>query len=292
MVSCVIAYIDLFAVNNRFIRTYRLSDYFPRDPVFKHLTADSEKFRVLGLPGAYTKGHMTYMGISTVEGFVDNELDMYRKFRGGNYQTNPNFMHGLRQSPDGTVSGSNFLDLLNVKYLVYRNQNSPAMGLALNKSYLPREFFVYDWEFAEDEAILEKIKDPSFHAPRKSFISAFQRDLVPTPSKDGKGETKISDLNRTANEIIYKVENPAPGIFITSDVYFPHWRVYVDGQTSNLLRVNYITRGVYLTAGKHEVRYVYESPWIRKGLVISLLSFVILIFFIMGYHYWGSKKLE
>jgi uncharacterized membrane protein YfhO len=59
---------------------------------------------------------------------------------------------------------------------------------------------------------------------------------------------------------------------VLSENDYPGWHVYVDGQSADLLRVNYAQRGVVVPAGSHQVSFVYR-PWsVMGGFLVSLLT--------------------
>jgi uncharacterized membrane protein YfhO len=66
------------------------------------------------------------------------------------------------------------------------------------------------------------------------------------------------------------VELPRPGILVVSESYYPGWRARVDGAPAEILRADYLLRGVELDAGAHHVSFEYR-PWsLRIGAVASL----------------------
>lgn len=52
--------------------------------------------------------------------------------------------------------------------------------------------------------------------------------------------------------------------------YSDGWRAYIDGEETELHQANIQYMAVRLSAGEHTVRLVYETPWLRVGLYISL----------------------
>lgn len=165
--------VDLYSTDRHFIESYELSRYFPQEAAVDFLKKESEaeRFRVFGVGNVYPKGYMPYHGIETIDGWTDQEYSVYRAYRGHDYQSNPNFMAGLQQNPDGTIQGSKFLDMLNVKYIAFRIPNEPGLKLAPNKSVLPRARFVSAWESDHDSLILERMKSPDFDPTKKAFVS-------------------------------------------------------------------------------------------------------------------------
>jgi uncharacterized membrane protein YfhO len=72
-----------------------------------------------------------------------------------------------------------------------------------------------------------------------------------------------------------------PSILMLCDKYDPDWQVWVDGKRGEVLRCDFLLRGVYLEPGKHEVEFKFR-PNIKMfyvnmaaiGLGIVLLTFV------------------
>jgi hypothetical protein len=279
--------IDLIWVDSNFIMLYDPSRAMPGQQAVDFLKTDTSSFRVYGLPGAYDRSMMQYNLIETTDGWTDNEYRLYREFRGEDYQQNPNFMAGLKQNPDGSVSGSAFLDMLNVKYLAYRLQGDGEMHLAPNTSALPRAWFAASWETAPDAGSLEKMRQPGFNPRALAYISdstpvppgfpASATAPVPDSGAPPAPEASITHPGKSYNRHVYRIENARAGVAVFSELYFPHWRVTVDGKDAPLLRADYALRGVALAPGSHEVVMTYSSPWIKKGFAVAGGSLAVLL---------------
>lgn len=313
-VLLIVTCADLFWVNSNFIKTYNPAPSLASQPSVDFLKADTSEFRVFGLPGAYERWTMQYHGIETADGWTDNEYKLYREFRGGDYQQNPNFMAGLKQNADGTVSGSPFLDMLNVKYLAYRLQNDAAIHLAPNTSALPRAWFVAHWDTLPETGTLERMKQPGFDPRKLALLSGSGlAPKLPVASAPGNpADTgSAADSARTAaaapspsaaapaagikleskdyNHSVYAVNAPTEGVLVLSELWFPHWRAEVDGKPADLIRTNFAFRGVKLDAGAHKVAFAYHSPWIAFGSRIALLSAALLILLVIGLRYLAPR---
>jgi uncharacterized membrane protein YfhO len=68
------------------------------------------------------------------------------------------------------------------------------------------------------------------------------------------------------------VQSERDVILVLNDLYYPYWRVYVDGGERELLQANYLFRGVYVKAGEHKVVFRFEPlSWPAiKGTVARL----------------------
>jgi len=319
LITCV----DLFWVNSNFIRTYDPDLLMQHQDAVGYLKADTSAFRVFGLPGAYERTYMQYEGIETLDGWTDNEYKLYREFRGGDYMQNPNFMVGLKQNPDGSVSGSRFLDMLNAKYLAYRLQGDGVLHLARNTSALPRAWFVPSWQSFPDSDGLGKMLTPGFDPRATAFISTTtalpagftaeggkpggtDEGAASGPAQSGGADSTgaaasgiqgngkdtvsaapagaaIRAVERSYNRLVYQVEADKPGIFVLSELYFSHWNLKVDGKDAPLLRVDYALRGAALQPGPHRVEMTYSSPWARKGFAVAGASLLVLLIGTFGF---------
>src|SRR6185295_1932245 len=94
---------------------------------------------------------------------------------------------------------------------------------------------------------------------------------------------------RKNNRQVYTIEAPSEGVLVISDSWFPHWHLKVDGVDAPLLRTDFAFRGVMLKPGRHEVSLEYHSPWIKTGLLVSLVSLLTLLLFVGIYARFGSR---
>jgi len=82
------------------------------------------------------------------------------------------------------------------------------------------------------------------------------------------------------NKIVIRVEADSPGWLVLSDVWYPGWRAWVDGEPVTVLRANYLFRAVEVPAGPHEVVFAYRPVWFYAGLVVSLLAWMGLAWYV------------
>jgi hypothetical protein len=92
-----------------------------------------------------------------------------------------------------------------------------------------------------------------------------------------------TDTNATArvtalmdNTMEVRTDSAAAAFLITSDVYYPGWRVTIDDQPVELFRANYAFRGVAVPAGQHVVKFTYHPRRFYLGVAVSLASLFVL----------------
>ncbi len=80
------------------------------------------------------------------------------------------------------------------------------------------------------------------------------------------------------------VDLRSPGIVVLAEVYYPGWRVFVDGQPDTIYRTNRLMRGVVLPSGKHHLEFRYEPRSFQVGAMGSLIGLISLL--VMGFWAW------
>jgi len=287
--------IDLFPLAGKFIETFSYNEYYAEDPTLASLRADHGTWRAMDLPGAVNSGALMLYNYQTAGGFADNELSYEREFRSDDYKR---VLTGLRQYPDGTIEGSRTLDLLNVKYLIYRagKDQSAPLGVAPNRSVLPHIRLVGSASETPLDQQLAKILDPSFpyrtqvlldpsetakDPVAKSLVGASAR--TPAPSK-------VVWENADPDHWTITTESPRPALVALSEIWYPHWHATLDGKPVEILRADYALRAIAVPAGKHEIRMTYSSPWVVLGCKVAAVSAVALLLWGLLGFLWGRRR--
>jgi len=96
------------------------------------------------------------------------------------------------------------------------------------------------------------------------------------------------------NELHYKAKaTNKQNMLVFSEVYYPDWFAYVDGQPVEVFRVNYILRAIILPEGEHEITLVFKPQTVEKGVGIALLFWGVIGLVVLGSAgFWGFKKLK
>jgi len=64
------------------------------------------------------------------------------------------------------------------------------------------------------------------------------------------------------------------GWFVQMDSWYPGWEVKINGQSGELLRANYLFRGVEIPPGNHVIEFFYAPVSFVTGLIISIISMI------------------
>ena len=140
-----------------------------------------------------------------------------------------------------------------------------------------------------DQETARRLLDFSFDPDREILLNDAPDSIHPTVEEiDVSGETSPGGVGRAvithedSRQIVIDAEAPADGFLLLADTFYPGWTATVDGTPTPIYRANHAVRGIQLPRGRHEVRFSYAAPGYMRGLVITLLSVSILLFWAMG----------
>ena len=79
------------------------------------------------------------------------------------------------------------------------------------------------------------------------------------------------------NHLTYDVESGRGGIIVFSENYYPGWTATIDGQPTELGRVNYILRALNIAAGKHKVELMFYPKSLQTTETIAYIALALLL---------------
>ena len=98
-----------------------------------------------------------------------------------------------------------------------------------------------------------------------------------TDAYKARTEYTMHGLTTDTNTVSGEIDIPTDRVLAINILHSSGWTAYVDGQQSPLYKANGIFIGIPLSAGHHDIRLVYRTPWLTEGAVISAAGIVITI---------------
>ena len=200
--------------------------------------------------------------------------------------------HSANVLPEGLDSP--LLDLLNTRHIVTpANPPGPSAGnleslkgdyptvykddqvkVLKNEEALPRAWIVHSARQTKPKETLELL-DSGEVDPRET---ALLEEKPPRLERSSNASAdRISFEVYEPDKMKLDVSTEARGLLVLSEVYYPAWKAYVDGESVSLYRANYLFRGVPIPEGEHTVELRYESASLRLGIAISLFTTLVCI---------------
>jgi hypothetical protein len=131
----------------------------------------------------------------------------------------------------------------------------------------PRVWTVYDAEVLTSEGeILDRLAQPDFDPYRTALLA--EPPLAELPGRvAGPGRAQLVEFGPAYLRV--EVDQAADGLLMLSEIDYPGWKAWLDGQPVPILKADAILRAVEVSAGQHRVEMAFW-PWsVAVGLAIS-----------------------
>ena len=284
--------LDLVTASYGFIPFCRPAEIFPPAPTFRFLKQELGAYRAASVDGTYPAGAELVFGVESAGGFnvIPHRTEaMLSTF--GVQQSVPTFL-----SEEIVASPGRLLDLMNVKYLVATTWNPSAETLSSrperfrlafsdrgvrifeNLTVLPRAFLVPlsgAVVVPDERSQLARLRAADFDPARSVIVE--DRPVPPEPDNrtPPPAVSRVSEVARTINAVSLRATAAEASILVLSQTHYPGWKVFVDGRSRPLLRVDYGLPGAAIEAGEHAVRFVYEPASVRVGALLSVAALLV-----------------
>lgn len=133
----------------------------------------------------------------------------------------------------------------------------------------------YGWNDTESQKeILQGIADGTLDIGSRAVIEPCglnereQEYVAAINKKASPGSAVCQDVSN--NRICYEVNTGTSGILVTSEIYYPGWEVYVNGERGTVLQVDGTNRGVVVPEGDSRVEFRYRPLEVRIGAILQL----------------------
>ncbi len=88
----------------------------------------------------------------------------------------------------------------------------------------------------------------------------------------------------------FNLKSGRPGWVVFSEVMYPGWKAWVDGEPAVVFTANHLFRSLWVPAGRHEVLFRYE-PWWWKTLLLGLILWILSVL-ALAWGPWGKGFLR
>jgi hypothetical protein len=150
---------------------------------------------------------------------------------------------------------------------------------------LPRVRLYSNWQVnTNDQTVLQTLADLNFDPAKTVLVSTPQKNLAATATNENSGTVEFKSY--ATKKIVFTATATAPSVLLLNDKFDPQWNVTVDGQPAELLRCNFLMRGVYLpAAGQHTIEFQFSLP--HRPFYVSLVGIGVAI--LLGGFLWMTE---
>lgn len=185
------------------------------------------------------------------------------------------------------------VNMLNTKYFIFDNngqlmpQRNPN---AAGNAWIPENRIVVAGADAEMEAL------DSIQVKRDVAIDVVYDDYI-SDVNFGSSNSVVSLTEYTPNRLTYTAEiDQGNRLVVFSEIFYEgrgkDWRVFIDGEETTHIRVNYLLRGLKVPQGSQEIVFSYEPVSYIVGEKLAMGGSIIFILFVGMGLFFGCRGLN
>lgn len=303
----IICIFELFRFGWKFTPFVKKEIIFPETPVLEYIQNKPQPFRVVSEGVIPINMKMPY-GIESLEGYDAIYpvciAQMIASINSGLANASPQGRYA-----NVTNLGSNIIDLLNVKYVIdvkrdtkgnpdengssytemkyskYFQVFADKTTVVLeNKNVIPRAYIYSDWKVTNANDSLIGMLSSDFNPRDTIYLS---KD--PNIEKEDSGSGKYEYIKYSDSEQIIKADSSGNAILFVSDLNYPGWKAYVNGNEEKIITADYCFKAIPIRKGTSYIKLLYKPESFASGKIITLLSFSLWIILLI-YELGSSKR--
>ena len=295
-----VSFFDLWSVNKRYLNNDNFVDKeFVQEPFVtevsdyliekagdntevQRLLAQAEMNKTLSILTEKDKGHYRIFN-SITSPFNETTTSYFKSSVGGYHAVKLRRYDDLINqyfSETDNKKTLNILNMLNTKYILLGSLQEPRAEINPNAN--GNAWFVSDIQYVKTPN--EEIKAVGEIDNKKTAVVSVEDQKYFEGKNLQSDSTAVIELkNYQPNQLEFKTQSKTPQLAVFSEIYYPKgWKMLIDGKEVPYIKANYLLRAVFVPAGNHEVRMVFEPEVIEKGKMISMSAFGIFLLLSVG----------
>ena len=295
-----VSFFDLWSVNKRYLNNDNFVDKeFVQEPFVtevsdyliekagdntevQRLLAQAEMNKTLSILTEKDKGHYRIFN-SITSPFNETTTSYFKSSVGGYHAVKLRRYDDLINEYFSVTDNKktlNILNMLNTKYILLGSLQEPRAEINPNAN--GNAWFVSDIQFVKTPN--EEVKAVGEIDNKKTAVVSVEDQKYFEGKNLQSDSTAVIELkNYQPNQLEFKTQSKTPQLAVFSEIYYPKgWKMLLDGKEVPYIKANYLLRAVFVPAGNHEVRMVFEPEVIEKGKMISMSAFGIFLLLSVG----------
>ncbi len=184
------------------------------------------------------------------------------------------------------------LNMLNTKYVFFNgSDNKPAVQpnpkACGNAWFVPNIKTVPD---ANSEMLAMNagnfgdtlLSDTAFNAKLTAIVQQkYWKQSGKTFVVDSTSQISLAPDGYSLNHLNFVSNNAQDGFAVFADIYYPAgWKAFIDGKETDIVKTNYLLRGLFIPAGKHSIEFKFHPDTYFKWKNVSQIASSILLLLI------------
>lgn len=280
--------VDMWGVNkrylndNNFVQEQNARNPYPATKADKEILKDKSEFRVLNLStDPFNEASTSYYHHS-IGGYHGAKMRRYQELINlqidGEIRMLGTKLNALKTESgvDSLFIGSNALNMLNTKYMIY----NPEAGPITNSKALGNAWIVNSYQLVDNAD--QEITALGKADLRKTIVADKKyQSLLENVSSGNEGASKLSLTSYSPNKLVYNYSGKGNEIAVFSEIYYPKgWNAYIGVKLVPYFQANYVLRAMALPEGTYDITFKFEPLSYRLGKQISMVSSLLLLLFI------------
>lgn len=246
--------VDLWTVNKHYLNDSSFQGnpsrtYFAETPADQEIAKDSDYFRVLDLTEGLTSTGKSPYRFHSLGGYHGAKMRRYQDLLDNRLSFELNDFVTKAKEGNFDFAGIQTINMMNTKYIIAGTaanavfENPEANGPA----WVPSQIVpvATNQEEMDELGKIDTKNQATLNTAEFGEIRA--------------GSGQITHTSYTPNELKYQAQMNQEGLAVFSEIYYPEgWTATIDGKETEILRTDYLLRGLIVPAGTHEIVFKFE----------------------------------
>jgi len=269
--------IDLWTINRPYLNDNSFQEspsesYFSETPADAEILKDNSYFRVIDLNEGITQAGRASYRFHAIGGYHGAKMRRFQDLI--DFRINPELSEFIAKAQEGEFdyAGLNSLNMLNTKYIMAGNAaNAVFVNPEANGPvWVPERIIAVGSNEEEIQSIGE------IEVAETATVNSEEYPGI----KAGSGMAEL--VSYEPNRLVYAISMQEEGLVVFSEIFYPvGWTASIDGNEAEIIRTNYLLRGLMVPAGNHEVEFRF-SPTSYTATKTPMVIFQYLIVLALG----------
>lgn len=259
----VLSMIDLLSIDAKYLNDTNYQEpneydqVFIPSPVNLAIAKDNSYYRVFdisnGVETAFNGNALTSVFHHSIGGYHAAKMSIYQDLIEKQLYKFPNCMPAI--------------NMLNTKYIIFKDPSSGQLTYQMNPDAAGPCWFVDDVKIEKNPSKIMSMLDS---LPIKKTAIVEDEIKLNTTAQTGDSIWLVSNKNDLIN---YQSNTSGERFAVFSEVFYKRgWKAYVDGKEIPIYKTNYVLRGAFIPAGKHDIKFEFMPDTYYKGEWISIIA--------------------